>query len=54
MTAAAMIDGTAGPGAHTRPSSSSTMAASARPKPDPPTDSGRWRPSQPNSTISPK
>ena len=46
MTALAITVGTKGPGATARPSSSTTITSSGRPKPDPPRSSGMWRPSQ--------
>ena len=54
MTALAITVGTKGPGVSARPSSSTTTTSSGRPKPEPPYCSGRCRPSQPRSAMSPQ
>ncbi len=52
IAAAATIVDRIGPGAHTRPSSSSTTAASGRPKPWPPCSDDTANPSHPRSRSS--
>ncbi len=53
-TAAARTDGSAGPGAIARPSSSTTTATSGIPNPDPPCATSTCRPSQPCAASSPQ